>query len=323
MSVQVGPYESASLILLRTLTPLHVGTGRASGAVDLPIERDGLGLPVIPPSGIKGAIRERFRDDKFEYLIFGPRPGFEEMHAGSFVILDAYLVAIPARSLKGVWALVTAPLALRRLKKWAYMVGAEKVVEDINNAVKTLSENLEIGKLGVSSEKVVGKLAIDGKVILNEEYVFEPITVAELEILAHYLSPHTEEWRLVAIHDDLFRPLVERSLLRRARIRLKRETKTVETGGLWEEEDVPANAVFATAFLYSKLRAPKRRIEELEEDLRKHAEQMRENADKVREYIENKLLRGANRGFLVLGGHETIGRGLIEVIKVTEDESDS
>ncbi|RLF18246.1 MAG: type III-B CRISPR module RAMP protein Cmr4 [Thermoprotei archaeon] len=318
MVVEIGPYEKASLILLRTLTPLHVGAGHAVGVVDLPIERDGLGLPTIPPSGIKGAMRERFRGDKLEHLLFGPRPESREaLYAGSFTILDAYLVAMPARSLKGVWALVAASYTLRRLEERAHLMGAEEVVKDIGNALKRLSEGLvEVSKVGVISEEAKKKLAIDGKVILNEEYVLEPVVIGELKALTQYLFSWTEEWRFVVVHDDLFRQLVERSLLRRARVRLREETKTVETGGLWEEEDVPANTVFMTVFLYSRLRAPDGRIEKLEEKLRECAKRMRNDVDEVRKYIEGRLLKEGNYGFLILGGHETIGRGVVEIIKV-------
>gem|GEM_PF-6826761 len=48
-------------------------------------------------------------------------------------------------------------------------------------------------------------------------------------------------------------------ILRRTRVRLKPETKTVETGALWTEEELPIETLFVTCFLYSKARAPKQK----------------------------------------------------------------
>ena len=45
------------LVLYSALTPLHIGIGRAPGAVDLPIARDSFGYPFIPGSSIKGSVK--------------------------------------------------------------------------------------------------------------------------------------------------------------------------------------------------------------------------------------------------------------------------
>ena len=92
--------------------------------------------------------------------------------------------------------------------------------------------------------------------------------------------------------------LVERSILRRARIRLKPETKTVETGALWTEEELPIETLFVTCFMYSKARMPKQK-EKL-------------GVDKVRELVENELFN-KRKGYVIFGGHETIGRGLVKM----------
>jgi hypothetical protein len=48
--------------LLFAVTPIHAGIGREEEEyVDLPIQRDFLGLPVIWESSIKGALRTNYR----------------------------------------------------------------------------------------------------------------------------------------------------------------------------------------------------------------------------------------------------------------------
>lgn len=315
LKMELIPYEQSSLFFIRTITPLHIGTGRTVGIVDMPIEKDSFNLPIIPASSIKGAIRSSFYGDPLEQLLFGPKPG-EEPFTGAFTPLDAYLVAIPARSLKGVWTLVTAELALRRLKEQACLVGANNLIESVEQYLREILEiNLKHNEIALSKDEAKEKLSVDDEVILNEEFRFKVKIAKSLDGIAEYLLPD-ERWRLVAIHDDMFIRVVDRSLLRRARVRISPSTKTVEEGGLWREEDVPPNSIFATIFFYSKLRANDERINRLKnENAKEGAKRMRENACEVRNYIEKKLLQDSKQGYLVLGGHETIGRGLIKVMK--------
>jgi len=309
--VELEPYGESSLYFFYTVTPLHIGAGRALGLVDIPVERDGFGLPTIPSSGIKGALRERFRGDPFEAAIFGQRIHEVESYAGASTILDALLVAIPVRSLKGVWALATSPFILRRLKEYMSCVNMDSSgVENAINAFSVLNHN-EV----ILSQGARGVMEIDGKLIINEEF---KLTIRgefnELTELAKILYL-TESYRLIGVHDDLIKPIVERSLLRRARIRLQPETKTVEGSALWHEEDIPANTIFVTLIAYGKLRISDDKIKELNEDLKKKAEEMKKNAGKVKEYVEKKILKNG-LGYLILGGHETIGRGLVKLLKV-------
>jgi CRISPR-associated protein Cmr4 len=311
--VELEPYGGSSLYLLNTITPLHVGAGRAVGLVDLPVERDGFGLPTIPSSGIKGALREHFRGNPFETAIFGQRVQEVESYAGALTILDALLVAMPVRSLKGVWALATSPFILRRLKEYMSCANIDsREVENAINAFGGLTPN-EV----ILSEGAREIMEIDGNLIINEEFKLairgESNELTELAKILHL----PESYRLIGIHDNLVRPIVERSLLRRARIKLQPETKTVEGGALWYEEDVPANTVFATLIAYGKLRISDDRIKELSEDLKKEAEGMKKDAGKVREYVESKMLKNG-LGYLILGGHETIGRGLVKLLKVKQ-----
>ena len=52
-------FRLAKPFFIRTITPLHAGTGQDLGIVDLPIQRERhTSYPKIEGSGLKGAIRE-------------------------------------------------------------------------------------------------------------------------------------------------------------------------------------------------------------------------------------------------------------------------
>ena len=308
--VELEAYKDFSLYAFRTLTPLHVGAGRAVGLVDLPVERDGFGLPTIPSSGIKGALRESFRGDPLEVAIFGSRVG-ELANVGALTVLDAYLVAIPVRSLRGVWSLATSSFILRRFKE--YTDCANISCPEIDKAIKALN-TLKCNE-AILSKDAANIMKIDEEVIINEEFKLTVRESDELTDLAKKLGldePH----RLIGVHDDIIRPVVERSLLRRTRIKLEPRTKTVGEGARWTEEDVPMNTVFVTLMAFSRLRISEEKIENMRSEFQKEVKEMQENAQKVREYVEKKLLRNG-RGYLILGGHETIGRGLVRLYKVS------
>ncbi|MCD6487670.1 MAG: type III-B CRISPR module RAMP protein Cmr4 [Desulfurococcales archaeon] len=292
--MRIGIYEQSSLVLIKTLSPLHIGIGRTVGITDLPIARDGLKLPVIPASSLKGALRGCF-DERSAKAIFGPNPMEEEQYAGALAVLDGYLLAIPARSLRGVWVLATSDLLLKRLKRLAHITGIKELVsENLWKKIEQLKERQILVSPTGMKKFSFGESPV---IVLNEEFELEPIEYQELEQVASQLGLENP-WRLVIIHDNILHLLVERSILRRARIRLKPETKTVETGALWTEEELPIETLFVTCFMYSKARMPKQK-EKL-------------GVDKVRELVENELFN-KRKGYVIFGGHETIGRGLVKM----------
>ena len=54
-------FEAASMLYLYVETPLHAGTGRGLGAIDLPIQRERLtDYPIVQASSVKGRLRSAF-----------------------------------------------------------------------------------------------------------------------------------------------------------------------------------------------------------------------------------------------------------------------
>ena len=98
----------ANLFKIECLTDLHVGAGEANyNIIDNEVEKDHTGYPIVHASGIKGALRDYFKNKLYESLendIFG-KPGNDKEDSssgtGKYKFLDAYILARPLRVYKG------------------------------------------------------------------------------------------------------------------------------------------------------------------------------------------------------------------------------
>ncbi len=122
-----------AFLTLYAETALHVGVGQELGPIDLPIHRKRhTGLPLIPGSGLRGALRarakrqadqesdEETRKKQRERVTryFGPETeAGDALEQGLLVIADALPLAMPFRSLHDVFVWVTCPLLLDRFAR--------------------------------------------------------------------------------------------------------------------------------------------------------------------------------------------------------------
>lgn len=124
------------LFHIRAITNLHVGSSKENiGVVDNLIQRDVVtNLPVINSSSLKGALREHCdgnKDNKvFVEFVFGSEPGGtkdnkRETTPGNYKFFDAHLLAIPARSDKSPYYMVTCPMAIKHYNETAEMFGID------------------------------------------------------------------------------------------------------------------------------------------------------------------------------------------------------
>ena len=256
------------LTKIETITPLHVGAGAGRGEVDLPIDRDGFGLPYIPASGLKGALKDEPEFEKEREELFGSKE-----RSGKVLIHDAYLLATPARSLRGVWALVTSPFLLKRFKMLAEV--AESAIQEKFEPLLQLE--IDSDKILVS-EDGKRRLEVEGKIVLNEDFELEAVVDPKVSEVGSMFLPE-ESWRFGLVSDDLIVEIVNTSLIRRARVALDDTAKVVRQGP-WEEEDMPPHSLFTSLFL-------------------------------LHQEIGRNLQEKLEGGYLILGGHETIGRGLV------------
>src|SRR5437899_12957174 len=110
---------TAQLTFVHALSPLHAGIGQGAGAIDLPIAREkATGLPFLPGSSLKGALRALCEDPIMRTKVFGPDTAASDPnsdYASSIQFSDQRLLLLPIRSLAGTFAWVTSPYVLRRL----------------------------------------------------------------------------------------------------------------------------------------------------------------------------------------------------------------
>ncbi len=305
MNAKLGLFECGSLVLVRAITPVHMGVGRAGGVVDLPVQRDVYGFPSCSSSGVKGAIRASFTDGGIVDAIFGPRieggAGEENYYAGAFNTLDMRLLLFPVRSLRGVYAFATCPLLLNVFM--SYLEVAEALKVDVKNLKGKVSG---LVKMQPKEDEVItesDQLAINDKAVLNEEFILKIKKESrnELTEFSRELGlDSTYSGRLVIVHDDVAAGLVERSIQKISRVKLEKDIKKVARGGLWTEENVPSDTVFHTVFMYSKTRGGNVNM----------------SASEVKNFIENEF--NSRSGYLVIGGNETVGRGLVRLIFIKQ-----
>lgn len=247
-------------------TPLHVGSGTELGVVDLPIQRERhTGFPKVESSGLKGALRECFQkkeevslsnksytsDKERSYLLyhaFGPESG--DKHSGSLGFTDARLLLFPVKSMKGIFAWITCPRVLQKLKAELAYCG-----KDSANFVVPVEESTPKGCklfIGNSSKIVLEEYTIDIKSKDNNDCT----TIAEW--LSDNLFNSNESlkyWRekmkteLVVLKDDDFRDFVEMSTEVVTRIKIDSETGTVKKGHLFTEEYLPAESILYSLVL--------------------------------------------------------------------------
>lgn len=253
--------ENIRMYWLHVLTPLHVGVGQGVGFVDLPIMREKVtGWPLTPGSAVKGVISDRFDptgekrkkkkgeagyDAQF-IAAFGRADGDgESANSGSLVITDARLACLPVRSLFGTFAWVTSPLALQRLKRDLDAAGLGAALP----ADCQTSDKAHLPKDFPSALR-----GDDGKIYLEDlDFDSQPCPTAEAwsDKLKEWIFPGDATWqeifreRFVILPDGSFDFLCETATEVNARIRIKQETKTVDSGALWYEESLPAESILA------------------------------------------------------------------------------
>lgn len=324
-SLRLGYYSQASVVLIQAISPLHVGMGRGVGIVDLPVQRDALGFPTIFASSLKGPLRATFNrlvgkdGETCTHIIFGPGDGRDEdYYAGAFNPLDAKLLLLPVRSLIGVYTLCTSPLMLNNFLVYVessiHLGGDEQGPKRLLEAVKAVLTEIKEHPLG-KEEVLVGEgvkeklsLKISGRdtIILADEFRLSLRESPTIEELSKTLEIE-EGWRLAVVHDDfMVNSLLERSLLRQTRAALETETKKVKRGALWTEEDLPPQTILYTVFFYSDPRTKTDTCQEL---------RSKSNATGVKELFEKTILPNGH-GYMIFGGHETVGRGITKLRKV-------
>ena len=288
---------TARLTFVHALSPLHAGIGQGAGVIDLPIAREkATGLPFLPGSSLKGALKALSPNENTRKRIFGADPTGADTsndYASPVQFSDQRLLLLPVRSLAGTFAWVTSPYLIRRFVR---------DVRDIQFTPPTaIPQPQKYEQCYIAGN--ANRISIpDGN---NKKIILEDLDLTpqneDITAWATWIGPKLfveQDWqrmlteRLCIIHDDVFNFLIDTATEITTRIKLKEETKTVDTvtGGLWYEEALPAETV-----LYGfALATPVRAINVTDQEVFRTLENLTNNA-------------------VQLGGKATVGRGVCRV----------
>jgi len=285
-------FEATALLFTYVETPLHAGTARGLGAVDLPIQRERTTeYPMIQGSSLKGRLRAEVmaRLPERVQAIFGPPTDSASEHAGALSVGDARILLFPVRSLAGVFAWATSVDALARFQREAAMA-------DLRPDWQLPGAVTDAALVAPASDLRVG-----GSVVL-EEFSFEAREHAAVGDLAAWLAanalPQTPEYaywgeallrKLCILPEDDFRDFLLYGTEVQTHVRLEPDSKTVATRALWTSESLPADSL-----LYAPLMATRAR-----------------NGSPLSgaEILQELASLGLQR--TQLGGDETTGQGIV------------
>ena len=215
---------NTAILGLLAETPIHPGTGRSMGVVDLPVAREAAtDYPVLVGSSLKGALR-----DKAEPAQRGAPFGTPEQ-AGALLVSDARLLLLPVRSLTGTYRWATCPHLIERYRR-------------------------DLARAGLTPRPVVPHvdrhqaLAPGHGTLFLEERQFnirctpaEDIADSFRPLLLHPDTQDRLRHQVAILDNDDFSWFVRYGLPIQARNKLEDETK--KSKSLWYEETLPPDTL--------------------------------------------------------------------------------
>lgn len=285
---------------LQNITALHTGVGQGVGVVDLPIARaKATNLPIVAGSSIKGVLRDELNiDNGDKNILFGKDKDAD--HAGAIAFGDANLLILPIRSFAGVVAYATCPFILRQYKR---DVGGNNEIPQIQDSALVIMDYQETNETIKKS-----KLLIDNQIALEDLDIQTDKNVLASDWanqIAQAIYPNSIEWqdefkqRFVILPDGIFSFLADTATEIRTRIRIDRETRVVQQGHLWTEENLPADSVLWGVLGVSDSR------EKLNKE---NKEQRRKTADELVALLPKDEIN------IQIGGKHTVGRGFCRLL---------
>jgi CRISPR-associated protein Cmr4 len=299
------------LMFVNVITPLHNGSGEGLGIVDNPIMRERTTqFPIIQATSIKGVLRDAYEEkNKSDVVVvlFGPKPGKGEEHAGAVTFGDGQILAFPVRSLKGCFVWITSPLVLWRFYQMVNIIDNGQSSKSFQNLSPLIAE-IQSGKAKICPS---GKMDIalesnqskNGEInILLEEFSIKCIDSKKLEAFSKEISPKIYdnadtflkkefEKKLVVLDDDMFRYFVTNATEIVPNIRIGKNG-TTEIGSLRYTEFLPSETIMYSILTFDKARTKTNQS----------------NAAKVKEEFHKTKLN-----IIQLGGDETTGKGIVKI----------
>lgn len=292
-------FQSKAIAFLYAVSPVHMGAGTASGAIDNPIQRERhTAHPSFAGSGIKGALRHAYHalggDEDHIDALFGPEAGADKLHAGAISFGDAQLLAFPVRSLKQGFVYATCPLALARAQRLLQVSGVA--------ADWTIPEVAQ-GQCLIANAQLLSGEHLHLEVFQYTARMSEPLAAIAADVAAKAIPEGDgHAWfrnklgtDLVVLSDTDFAYFAQHATLVEPHVRIDPTTGTAKGGGLFYTENLPPEAILLAPLMASKTRTGD--AQDIE-------------ADVVMSRIRAVLKAGT---LLQIGGDATTGRGLVSI----------
>lgn len=303
-------YQEKRVIFYYGISPLHMGAGSATGAIDNPIQREvHTGHPLIAGSGIKGAIRHHFiasgiLNEEDRAVIFGPDTKASDF-AGAVSFTDAQIVAFPVRSLRETFVYATSPSSLARLKRIAGAAASWEVpsvaqgqfLGDAKNRLRTGDGKLilEVFEFAQAQQCIdaIAKWIAESALPVGDEHAFFRTKIQQ---------------DLIVLNDTDFSHFVQNATVVEPHVRINNETGTADAnnGGLFYTENLPPESLLVGQVLSTVDRSKGKDTSRLL-DATKILALLLEGRD-AKPGIDNSVIQ--------FGGDATSGRGLVLVHSV-------
>ncbi len=300
MTTEIKPF------FIKVITPLHVGSGSDLGVVDMPIQREShTGFPKIEASSLKGSIRSEFEskaqndDEKKKiHIAFGCddcEKDFSDIFtsknrdfSGALGFTDSKILFFPIKSVKGVFAYVTCPMVLKRLKEDLKLSNMENDFDKIK-----ISYLQDDSCIVFSNINTINKN--NDYFVILEEYSFKSIKKINLDEKDFFIPKDLQDifQRLVIISDDNFTHFVKNSTEVITRTKIDNKKGTVAQGALFTEEYLPSETVMYSLAIANN-----------------PFSNVLENFSDVMEYFTNKFKENS---IIQIGGNSTLGKGIVEI----------
>ena len=254
----------AEMLVIKCITNLHIGTsGSAYGEIKNEVEKDAvLGTPVIPGSGIKGALRDFWKVDNKDNIvsIFGSEAEEtnenEKGKKGNCRFVSGQLLFRAMRVSMGncAYCLVTTPELIKMMLETIESFQIELSDNDdekSDNAdekiekLKTAFSNIKTELNNLSDQVTAGIVGKENDSIKEVEgYQIKKVETSENE-LYKFLLKLSESVPVVIMKTEFFQmidlPIVARNYLENGK-----------SSNLWYEEFVPHQSYFYSVLLWEQ-----------------------------------------------------------------------
>jgi CRISPR-associated protein Cmr4 len=233
-------------------------------------------------------------------------------------ISDAKLLFFPVKSSKGIFALVTCPMAVKRFLQDCKVMGV-----NMNGSMDLLQ--LNDNKALVTNESTLCFEMQKEKKVLLEEFVFDCMAKEDFHCFLTKLKETFPEDSFLKgnilshgmmVSDDDFEYFVTQSTEVVTRIRIDPESGTASGQALFTEEYLPPESLLYSMLFFSNTKHAQQSIGRSEENKESYERSERQDTDKaIAEAIESAeqvkdKFKDLLPEILQVGGDMTLGKGL-------------